>query len=92
MSISEWLMKSCYGNDPKFDRQEAWSEFLSTRYDASSKVLDVGCGRRCGTDILLHKRVARLIGIDVIDDVLRNKELHEAKVFDGVTFPPGRVL
>ena len=32
-------------------------------------------------------RVAHLVGIDVIDDVLRNNELHEARVFDGVTFP-----
>lgn len=80
-------MKLFYGDDPSFDEDRGWCEFLSTRYDSSSKVLNVGCGKRSGTDILLHNRVAKLIGIDVIDDVLRNKELHEAKVFDGATFP-----
>jgi SAM-dependent methyltransferase len=80
-------MKSFYGDNPKFDGYRAWCEFLSTQYDSSSVVLDVGCGKRCGTDILLFKRVAKLIGIDVIEDVMLNKELHEGRVFDGVTFP-----
>ena len=80
-------MKFFYGDNPKFDGDTTWFKFLSTRFDASSKVLDVGCGRRSGTDLFLHPRVAKLTGIDLIDDVLQNKQLHEAKVFDGVTFP-----
>ena len=79
--VSRALHEALYRD--RLEDYEVYRQTVESMAGTSAHVLDLGAGRGANWPLNLRGRVARVIGVDVSDDVLLNPHLDEAHVFDG---------
>jgi len=87
-SWQEKYVDRFYRNRPGYvSYHEEWLGLLDRSIEKNSVIVDLGAGPTNDTTRFLSDRAASLIGVDVDPEVMENRYLDDAHVYDGTKIP-----